>query len=164
MSNPNSLHKEFEREAKTTRKHLERLPTDKFGWKPHQKSYTAGELASHIVDCVRWADSIVNLDEVDIDPATYKAFSASSVEELLQSFDADVAVCKQLLESADDEAFARPWKLKLQGRLMFERQRGEVVRDFLLSHLIHHRGQLSVYLRLLDVPVPATYGPSADEQ
>ena len=164
MNTVDSLVKEIEREAQTTRKHFESLPSDKLDWRPHQKSFTAGALASHIVDCIGWADSIFNLEELDIDPATYKPYQASSVDDLLKTFDDKVVSCRQILMGATDETLMQPWSLKVKGRLMFEKSRAAVLRDFILSHLIHHRGQFSVYLRLLDVPVPGSYGPSADEQ
>lgn len=159
-----SLIREFKNEALTTRKHFERLPEDKLDWQPHEKSFTTGGLASHIVECIGWADSIFNSEEFDFDPATYKPYQATSVADLLKTFDDKVRSCKQVLESADAESVMQPWRLKMMGKLMFEKPRADVFRDFTLSHLIHHRGQFSVYLRLLNVPVPGSYGPSADEQ
>ncbi len=159
-----SLIMEFEHEARTTRKHLARLPNDKLDWRPHEKSFTAGALASHLVDCVRLADSILNQDELDIDLAAYQPYQAMSVAELLKTFDDDVAKCKQALAGVADAGLMQPWRLKLMGQLRFERPREAVFRDLTLSHLIHHRGQFSVYLRLLNVPVPSSYGPTADEQ
>jgi uncharacterized damage-inducible protein DinB len=160
----NSLLTEFEQETRTTRKHLERLPDDKLDWRPHQKSFTAGGLASHIVECVGWADSIFTMDEFDIDPATYQSYQAESVADLLRTFDERVAKGKQALANATDATAMQLWRLKVKGRVRIERPRAAVFRDFTLSHVIHHRGQLSVYLRLLDVPVPRSYGPTADEQ
>jgi len=159
-----SLVREFKNEAQTTRKHLERLPADKLDWQPHEKSFTAGGLASHIVECVSWADSIFNLDEIDIDLATYKPYQATSTADLLKTFDDLVASCKQVLEGVDEDTMTQPWRLRMMGHLMFEKPRADVFRDFTLSHLIHHRGQFSVYLRLLNIPVLGSYGPSADEQ
>ena len=164
MSTINSLITEFENEARTTRKHLERLPNDKLKWQPHQKSFSAAGLASHIVDCIGWADSIFNQDEFDVDPATYKPYQATSTDDLLKTFDDKVRICEQVLANADDAALVQPWRLKMKGKVWFEKPRASVFRDFILSHIVHHRGQFSVYLRLLDVPVPGSYGPSADEQ
>lgn len=163
MTMIDSLATELEHEARTTRKHLERLPGDQLDWRPHEKSYTAGGLASHIVECVRGGDSIFNMDELDVDPTTYRPYEATSVADLLTAFDDAVADCKRALAGVDDDALAQPWRLKIMGRVRFEKPKAAVFRDFTLSHLIHHRGQLSVYLRLLDVPVPGSYGPSADE-
>lgn len=164
MKMKDSLIAEFEREAQTTRRHLERLPNDKLDWRPHEKSYTVSALASHIVECVSWADSIFNLDELDIDPATYKPYQATSASDLLKTFDDNVGACKQVLAGVADATLEQPWRFKMAGQLLFERPKAEVFRDFILSHIIHHRGQYSVYLRLLDVPVPGSYGPTADEQ
>jgi len=159
-----SLIAEFEHEAQTTRKHLERLPADKLEWRPHQKSFTAAGLASHITEMVGWTDAILNQEEIDFDPATYKPYVAGSVADLLKTFDDNVAKGRQALAGATDDTLQQPWRLKIKGRVQFERPKGAVLRDFALSHLIHHRGQFSVYLRLLDIPVPGSYGPSADEQ
>ncbi|MEK7830429.1 MAG: DinB family protein [Acidobacteriota bacterium] len=159
-----SLMMEFDHEAQTTRKHLERLPNDKLNWQPHEKSFTAGALASHIVECVGWGDSIFSLDEFDFDPATYKPYEVTSVADLLKTFDDNVANCKRALAGAADAILMQPWRFKIMGKLWFEKPKSVVFRDFTLSHLIHHRGQFSVYLRLLNVPVPGSYGPTADEQ
>ncbi len=155
---------EFGRETETTRKHLERLPDDKLDWRPHEKSFTARGLASHIVECVGWAESIFAKDEVDFNPATYKPYQAASVADLLKTFDEKVARGKRVLAGASEASLAQPWRLKIMGRVRFEKSRADVFRDFTLSHVIHHRGQLSVYLRLLGAAVPGSYGPSADEQ
>ena len=97
------------------------------------------------------------------DPATYKPYVAKSAADLLKTFDDNVAKGKQALAAATEESLEQPWSLKIKGRVQFERPRADVFRDFALSHVIHHRGQFSVYLRLLDIPVPGSYGPSADE-
>ena len=158
-----SLIMEFEREAQTTRKHLERLPNDKLDWRPHEKSFTAGALASHITDLARWGGAIFNHEEFDFDPATYKPYQAGSVADLLKTFDDNVRNAKQAMAAVADESLMQPWRFKIMGRVRFERPKALAFRDFTLSHVIHHRGQLSVYLRLLNVPVPGSYGPSADE-
>lgn len=159
-----SVIQEFRHEAQTTRRHLERLPEDKLDWQPHKKSHTASGLASHIVECVRWGDSIFSQDEFNFDPATFQFYRAESVADLLKNFDDAVADCKRALESVDDSALEQTWRLTMKGRTLVEKTKADVFRDFVLSHLIHHRGQFSVYLRLLDVPVPGSYGPTADEQ
>ena len=158
-----SLITEFEHETQTTRKHLARVPNDKLDWRPQEKSFTTGGLASHITDLNRFTDLIFNSDEFDFDPATFKPFKATSVPDLLQTFDDNVARAKQTLRAVSEETVWAPWRFKVMGRLLFERPRAAAFRDFTLSHQIHHRGQLSVYLRLLNVPVPSTYGPTADE-
>ena len=158
-----SLLKEFEHEAQTTRKHLERLPDGKFTWKPHEKSFTAAGLASHITECVGWTEVIFNESEFNFDPSTYKPYVAESAADLLKTFDDNVAKGKQALAAATEETLEQPWSLKIKGQVLFEKTRADVFRDFTLSHVIHHRGQFSVYLRLLDIAVPGSYGPSADE-
>jgi uncharacterized damage-inducible protein DinB len=106
---------------------------------------------------------VFNEDDFNFDPSTYKPYIAESVADLLQTFDDNIAKSKQALAAATEETLEQPWSLKIMGRVQFERPRAEVFRDFVLSHVIHHRGQFSVYLRLLDVLVPGSYGPSADE-
>lgn len=157
------LSNQFDRETQITRKHLERLPADKLDWRPHEKSYTAGELASHLVECINWTTEIFTKAGIDIDPATYQPYKAYSTEHLLKGFEEAVANGKRVLADVDDDAAMQPWSLKVKGHQLFERPRADVLNDFTLHHLIHHRGQFSVYLRLLNVPVPGTYGPSADE-
>lgn len=164
MNPIDSLIAEFEQEARTTRRHLERLPNDKFNWRPHPKSFTAGGLASHITDLLRFAELILTTDEFDFDPTAERPYEASLVADLLQTFDENVARGLQALQGAADETMMKPWRLKVMGRVLLERPRALVFRDFTLSHQIHHRGQLSVYLRLLDIAVPSSYGPTADEQ
>jgi uncharacterized damage-inducible protein DinB len=159
-----SLRNEFEREAKTTRKHLERLPDDKLDWRPHEKSFTAIGLASHITECFGWTVSIFNEDEIDFNPATYKPYLAASTADLLQTLDDKVVKGKDALAAATEDSLEQLWRLKILGRVQIEKPRAEAFRDFALSHVIHHRGQFSVYLRLLNVAVPGSYGPSADEQ
>ena len=154
---------QFDRETKITRRHLERLPDDKFDWRPHEKSYTAGELASHLVECVNWTTEIFTKPGIDIDPATYQPYKATSTEEVLEGLEQAVANGKRVLAETNEEAAMQPWSLSVKGNKFFERPRVDVLNDFTLHHLIHHRGQFSVYLRLMDVPVPGTYGPSADE-
>lgn len=164
MKQIDSLIAEFEHEMQTTRKHLERLPEDKLEWRPHQKSFTTAGLASHITEMVSWTEAILNQDEIDFDPATYKPYIAASVADLLKTFDDNVAKSKQALAGATDDTLQQPWRLKIKGRVQVEKPRAAALRDFALSHMIHHRGQFSVYLRLLDIAVPGSYGPSADEQ
>ncbi len=164
MKQIDSLIAEFDHEAQTTRKHLERLPEDKLDWRPHEKSFTAIALAEHITELVGWSDAILKQDGLDFDPATYKPYRATSLAELLKTFDDNVARGKQALAGATDETLTQPWSFKIMGQVKFEKPKAAVLRDFALSHLVHHRGQFSVYLRLLDVPVPGSYGPSADEQ
>lgn len=163
MSNIDQLIAEFEREATTTRKFLERLTDEKLDWRPHAKSFTVRGLASHITDLLQFVELISGTDEMDFDPSTYKPYQATSVADLLKAFDEKVVSGKQALAGVSDERLAGSWKLKIMGRSFLEKPRAQVLRDFSLSHQIHHRGQMSVYLRLLDIPVPSAYGPTADE-
>jgi uncharacterized damage-inducible protein DinB len=163
MSAIEALAKEFAREARTTRRQLERLTDDRLEWRPHAKSYTAGALAAHMIDCVRWTDGIFSAGELNFDPAAYVPCPSTTVAGLLSGFDEDVAKAARALAGASDADLLLPWRFLARGRLLFERPKGAVFRDFVLSHLIHHRGQFSVYLRLLDIPVPGSYGPTADE-
>ena len=164
MTTIDSLVAEFEHEAQTTRKHLARLPEDKFDWRPHVKSFTAVELASHITEMIGWTDTILHEDGIDFDPSTYKPYRAASAAELLKTFDDNVAKSKAALAAANDDTLGQNWTMKIMGRVHLEKPKADILRDFAFSHIIHHRGQFSVYLRLLDIPVPGSYGPSADEQ
>jgi uncharacterized damage-inducible protein DinB len=142
---------------------LERLPDDKLDWRPHEKSFTAAGLAGHIAECVGWTDAIFNQDGIDFDPKTYKPYQPTSVADLLKTFDDNVAKGKEALADASEETLDQAWTMKFAGRVVFERPKAAVFRDFTLSHVIHHRGQFPVYLRLLGMAVPGSYGPSADE-
>lgn len=154
---------ELAHETATTRKHLERLPDGRFDWRPHAKSFSAGELASHIVECIRWTAPIFAADELDWDTGAFSPLRAASSADLLAAFDSEVANAKRAIEDAADKDASELWRLKMRGIVWFEKPRESVFRDMTLSHLVHHRGQLSVYLRLLGVAVPGSYGPTADE-
>ncbi|MFN0123907.1 MAG: DinB family protein [Blastocatellia bacterium] len=164
MKRIDALKNEFARETETTRRQIARLPDDQLNWRPHEKSFTAGALAAHLVDCLRWTEAIFSHAELNLDPATYQPFHAASTTELLRGFDDAIARGQQALDALTDAALEQSWQFKINGKVRFARERDEVFRDFALSHLIHHRGQLSVYLRLLGVAVPGSYGPTADEQ
>jgi uncharacterized damage-inducible protein DinB len=153
---------EFDREAVTTRRLLERLPDAKFGWAPHPKSMTLGRLATHIAELPGWVGSCVDKPGFDFG-AGYTPQALSTTAELLTMFDKHVALATQAMKTLTDKQLQESWRLTRQGQLILEMPRFGVVRTLLLNHLIHHRGQLSVYIRLLDVPVPSIYGPSADQ-
>jgi uncharacterized damage-inducible protein DinB len=155
---------EYANETRTTRRLLERIPADQFEWRPHPKSFTAGGLASHIVECMGWLESIFGHDEIDFDPSTFKPYRAASLSALLATFDEKAADGQRILAGVDEAALGTPWRLTMREKVLVERPKAEAFRDFTVSHIIHHRGQLSVYLRLLDVPVPGAYGPTADER
>ncbi len=154
---------EFSTEMRSTRRLIERIPLDRLDWRPHPKSFTARDLAGHLVDCVRWVEAILAHDTFDIDPATYQPSRPSSVPALLAAFDEHVSRATELLSAAVPSVAQATWRLTVRGTPRVERAKGEALRDFTLHHVIHHRGQLSVYLRLLDVPVPGVYGPTADD-
>ena len=157
---------EFDQEMANTRKTLERVPEDKFDWRPHTKSFTMVALATHITNMAGWLKDTMKTDQLDIAPPgapPYKEEPAKSSADLLQKFDANVKAARAALEAASDEAFETPWSLLATGNVLFTMPRGAVVRGMILNHIIHHRAQLTVYLRLNDIPVPALYGPSADE-
>ena len=163
MTTTAALLAEFSHEASVTRTHLARIPGDRLEWRPHRKSFTVGELGSHLVECVRWAREIFGADEFDFDPRAHQPYRAASVADLLTEFDRATAAGEDALRRAATTAAIETWRMKVLGRVRLERSRADALRDFTLSHQIHHRGQLTVYLRLLDVPVPGSYGPTADE-
>jgi len=159
-----ALAAELKQECAITRRLLERLPDDKFAWKPHVKSMSLGQLASHIAETPSWVGHTFAQDVLDIDPATFKPWLAADRAELLAAFDKHVAGALEVLQAQPDAILATTWTMSVKGQTVFSESRAVVLRMFIYSHLIHHRGQLSVYLRLNDIPVPSIYGPSADEQ
>lgn len=158
-----ALAAEMEQEAKTARACLERVPADKFDWKPHEKSMEMGRLASHISEMFQWTGSTLDHDVLDFAKMDYKPFEPKTTDDLLEHFDKGVAEAIGALKNAQDEAFMKDWTMRNGEQVYFTMPKAAVMRTFVLSHIIHHRGQLSVYLRLNDIPVPSIYGPSADE-
>jgi uncharacterized damage-inducible protein DinB len=153
---------EFDHEMTTTRKLLERVPDDRRDWKPHVRSFSLGQLAQHVATIPSWGLVTLTQSEFDVgDGAPPEALRARS--ELLDAFDKHVADTRAALAGKTDAELMAPWSLKRNGQVIFSMPKAAVWRSFVLNHLVHHRGQLSVYLRLLDVPVPPIYGPSADE-
>ena len=157
-----SLIAELEQEATTTRKALERVPEDKFDWKPHEKSMPLGRLVTHIAELPGWGKLTIGQDTLEIDSA-FERTILKSVSEILQLFDKNVATFRELLTVTPDEEFGKTWTMTYSGKEVFSAPKLSVVRSMVMNHLVHHRGQLSVYLRLNDVPLPMTYGPSADD-
>ena len=158
---------EFDQEMASTRKVLERCPEDKFGWKPHQKSFSMGSLATHIVNMTGWTVDTIDKDSFDVQPPgapPYKEEPVKSQKELLERFDKNVTSARAAIAGASDEHLMKPWSLLAGGQTLFTMPRIACLRGFVMNHTIHHRAQLGVYLRLNDIPVPAIYGPSADEQ
>jgi uncharacterized damage-inducible protein DinB len=153
--------KEFDQEMASTRKLLERVPSEKGTWKPHQKSFALGHLAQLVAWIPGWIAT--SLQEPHIDLAQSGGYSFETTEVLLRSFDTNVQAAREALGAVTGSALDAPWSLKRGEQVLFTAPRGEVVRQH-LNHLIHHRGQLTVYLRLVDVPLPQVYGPTADER
>lgn len=158
---------EFENEMANTRKTLERVPNDKLDWKPHEKSMTLGGLAAHLAHIPSWTKHTFASDELDLAPLDGseppRTEQVKSTAEALAAFDQNVVDARAALESAADESWDGQWTLRLGDKKIFTLPRRAVMRGFVMNHMIHHRAQLGVYLRLLDVPVPSIYGPSADE-
>ncbi len=153
---------EFDHEMANTRKTLERIPEDKFGWKPHVKSATLGGLATHLATITQWTEAIIGQDSFDVADAPPNQ-PLKSRDEVLAAFDKSTATARKAIAGAKDGDLMKPWSLKMGGNAIFTLPRAAVLRSFIFSHTIHHRAQLGVYLRLNDVPVPSIYGPSADE-
>jgi uncharacterized damage-inducible protein DinB len=161
MSAPVIPLKEFDQEMSSTRRLLERAPGEKAAWKPHEKSFALGHLAQLVAWIPGWIAK--SLRESHIDLAQSTGYSFEPTEALLALFDANVREAREALEAVTGDALDEPWSLKHGQQVLFTAPRREVVRQH-LNHLIHHRGQLTVYLRLLDVPLPQVYGPTADER
>ena len=153
---------EFETQAPITRKFLERLPADKLTWKPHEKSMTAGQLAFHIASVPGGIVRFVGSNPAQA-PESFNFPQPGSREEILKAFEESVVAVRSLLPKFDDAAMKETWRLVAGGREILAQPRAEFLRDVMLSHWYQHRGQFSVYLRMLDIPVPASWGPSADE-
>lgn len=153
---------EFDHEMGVTRKVLARIPEDKFGWQPHEKSMTLGRLAGHLAEIPGWVKETLTKDSLDMG-GEHKPDVLSTKAEVLAKFDKMVAVGRSLIEGASDAQFMAPWTLKNKGQDIFTMPKVAVVRAWVFNHAVHHRGQMSVYLRLTGVPVPSIYGPSADE-
>ena len=161
MSIAQSLLAEFESQAPITRRFLERLPEDKLTWKPHEKSMTAGQLAYHLAFVPGGVIRLVNANPTP--EPKFNFTQPASRQEILSTFDESIATVRESLSKADDASMNETWRLNIGGREVLAQPRGLFLRDVMLSHWYQHRGQFSVYLRILGVPVPASWGPSADE-
>ena len=167
MAISQALLPEFDQEFANTRKTVERVPDDKLAWKPHPKSFSMGDLATHLAEFPGWMGVTIEQDSFDVAPPggqTYQRPKLGSRKEILEMFDKNLAAAREALQKATDEQLMKPWSLLNGGKVTMTMPRIAVFRSFIMSHNIHHRAQLGVYLRLNNVAVPSLYGPSADEQ
>ncbi len=166
MALRDALLPEFDHEMSTTRRTLERFPEEKANWKPHETSMTMARLAGHIAEMPAYAVTAFRSDSFDFAPPGGRAFQPTvptSRKQLLEIFDKNVAEARAALAKASDEELHKTWTLLNGGKTFFAMPRIQVLRSMVLNHMIHHRGQLAVYLRMNQVPVPSIYGPSGDE-
>ena len=164
MSIVEMLLPEFDREMGVTRRLLERVPDDQFAWKPHDKSMTLGRLAEHLAELPMWARVSITDSGIDMASGRPEGYQPPATRAaVLAMFDANVAEARTALAGSTDAELMAPWTLRAQGKEIFTMPKAAVLRSFVMNHVIHHRGQMSVYLRLQNVPVPSMYGPSADE-
>ena len=163
MTIPELFLEEFDLEIPSTRRILERVPEASFSWKPHEKSMTLGRLASHIAELPARCASIINTEEFVRQPGT-APWAAASTAELLEKFDAVTGEARTALAGLREDQLEAVWSIRMGDRILASMPRVMAVRRVFLDHLIHHRAQLGVFLRLLDVPIPGMFGPSADDQ
>ena len=161
MTISETLLPEFDQEMANTRALLECVPEDKFAWKPHAKSMTMGRLASHVAELPGWAVYTIKQDSLELTP-DMKPFHAATKKELMDGLAASAAAAREAIAGASDEHLGKTWSLIYGGKPVLSMPRAAVLRNMVFSHVIHHRGQLGVYLRLNDVAIPGMYGPSAD--
>ncbi|MGA3213164.1 MAG: DinB family protein [Terriglobales bacterium] len=154
---------EFDEEVKKTRTMLERVPAGKGDFVPHPKSMPLGKLAPHVAQLASFGLSVLTTPGLDFSQGSYKPIPFESPEQLVRVFDEGAGKVRAALQAASDESWSEPWKLSFQGKTIFEGTRFLAYRQMFLNHIVHHRAQLGVYLRLNNAPVPATYGPSADD-
>jgi uncharacterized damage-inducible protein DinB len=162
MSQIESLLKELEQEAQITRKMLERVPDDKFNWQPHPKSMTIQRLATHIAELPGWVTMALNTNELDFAKSDYKPVPIHNRKELLEYYEKTLKSGKESLKNAKEEQLSESWTMRNGDQIYFTITKGETIRTA-FSQTIHHRAQLGVFFRLLDIPIPGSYGPSADE-
>jgi uncharacterized damage-inducible protein DinB len=160
MTIAETLLAEFDSEMGTTRRVLERVPSDQGQWKPHPKSFAIGHLAQLIARMPGWITGTLKSSSLDL--GAFSGYTFEKTETLLAMFDKNVQDARDALAASNDDAFSKPWSLKRGDQVFFTLPVGAVVRQN-INHLVHHRGQMTVYLRLLDIPVPSIYGPTADE-
>ncbi len=154
---------EFDQESASTRKVLALVPDDKFDYKPHEKSMTLGRLAGHVAEMTGWISYVLTSEELNI-KADERPCELKSRAALLEAFDKFVVAARKDLAAATDQQMAVNWTLLFEGQKIFTMTRAACIRTMCLNHTVHHRSQLAVYLRLLDIPIPGMYGPSADDK
>ncbi len=168
MSLTRSFLPEFEAECASTRKMLELVPDDKMGWKPHEKSMELGRLAWHVADFPEWCRDVLTKPGMSItaeDSAKYQGvWKGKTRADMVVRFDSDLAEAKAAMQAAGDEAWLANWKMDWMGQTIVDMPRRAVYREMVMNHMIHHRAQLGVYLRMLNIPIPGLYGPSADDK
>jgi uncharacterized damage-inducible protein DinB len=154
---------EFDQEMANTRKMLERLPDGRFDFQPHQKSFKLNRLAGHVADLPSWVGHTMNTELLELSPDQFQPFEPRNRAELLQKFDKEVSEARAAISKASDEELNKIWSMTWDGKTVMTMPRISVLRTVIMNHMIHHRAQLGVYLRLMDIAVPGMYGPSADE-
>ncbi len=164
MSLGQILTAELQYEAVSTRKMLERIPSDKLSWKPHEKSMSVERIAGHIVEMVGWTAVTLTEDGLDFSTMPYEPKSYTDSADLVTDLDKNVAAAVETLNNCSNETMSENWTMRNGEEIYFTMPKAAVMRSFVMNHIIHHRGQLSVYLRILDIPLPPIYGPSADEK
>jgi len=158
---------ELQQQAISARKVLERIPENKFDWTPHAKSMTFQKLASHVAESVGWAGFVLSSEGMDVAPVdgpAFETYTANSTAELLATFDKNLVSALEALNGVSDATLMETWTMKKAGEVMFAMPKLAVMRSFILDHLVHHRAQLGLYLRLNEIAVPSMLGPSADEE
>lgn len=153
---------EFDEEMANTRKILAVVPEDKLDYKPHEKSMALGRLAGHVAEMPSWTKHTLEAEVLELQPGQ-KPYTVTTRSEMLEKFDRETAEARALIAAASDEDLAKIWSLKFGGKVIISMPRSKVLRSIVMNHMVHHRAQLGVYLRLNDLPVPGVYGPSADE-
>jgi uncharacterized damage-inducible protein DinB len=153
---------EFESEALTTKKMLSVVPDDKYDWQPHVKSMTVGRLAAHVAELPTWIKLAVTTEELDFAKGDYKEENPKNTADLLAVYDKNLAVGREYLDKMDDELMGKPWTIRNGETIYATMNRYELIRNS-IAQTIHHRAQLGVFMRLLNVPIPGSYGPSADQ-
>lgn len=166
MSFSDMLLPEYDQIMQATRKVLERVPNDRLDWQPHEKSFSVGDLAMHVANIPSWTAMTLGQDELDLEPVEGGGLEPPTYDssaDILRQFEANAAAGKAAIAATDDQRFMQEWSLKRRGETLMAMPKLAVLRNWVLNHIIHHRAQLGVYLRLLDVAVPQTMGPTADE-